>query len=126
MESKVTAPAIALMVASGLSALLGLVGLAMRALGIGLASLGGSADDRFLQILGGAVGIVWALIGLAVQGFIFFGALKMKSLESYGIAVAGAACACIPCFGCCCWNVPVGVWALIVLMNAEVKAAFAS
>jgi ABC-type proline/glycine betaine transport system permease subunit len=50
----------------------------------------------------------------------------MRQLKGRGLAIAGAILAMIPLFTCCCCviGLPVGIWALVVLMNAEVKAAF--
>ena len=32
----------------------------------------------------------------------------------------------VPCLACCLVGLPVGIWSLVVLLNAEVKAAFKS
>jgi hypothetical protein len=59
--------------------------------------------------------------------FVFFGALQMKGLKNYWLAVVAVVVGCIPCCGPCfgCFSLPVGVWALIVLLgNDEVKKAF--
>jgi len=52
------------------------------------------------------------------------GGLAMKRLRGYGLAVLGAIAAIIPLGGCCVLSTPFGIWALIVLMNADVKEAF--
>jgi hypothetical protein len=59
--------------------------------------------------------------------FVFVGALQMKSLKNYWLAVVAVIVGCIPCCGPCfgCFSLPLGVWALIVLLgNDEVKKAF--
>ena len=57
--------------------------------------------------------------------FILFGALKMKKLESYGLAMAASIIAMIPCFSpCCLLGLPIGIWAVVVLSKPEVKSAF--
>jgi len=60
--------------------------------------------------------------------FIFLGGIKMRALQGYGIAMTGSIMAIIPlCTNyCCCTSMPFGIWALVVLMNADVKAAFRS
>jgi hypothetical protein len=69
-------------------------------------------------MIGGAIGSVCSLI-------IIVGGLKMRSLSGYGLAMTGAILALIPCTNSCCIiGMPVGIWALIVLVNADVKAAF--
>jgi hypothetical protein len=49
---------------------------------------------------------------------------RMRQMKSYGLAVVAAILAILPCtFG---WflALPVGIWALVVLQNAEVREAF--
>lgn len=53
------------------------------------------------------------------------GAMKMKSVEGYGLAMTSAIIACIPlCPNECCCATPFGIWAVVVLLNADVKRAF--
>jgi hypothetical protein len=70
-----------------------------------------------------AVGVI-SLIAAIVT---ILGAVKMRSLESRGLAITGALLAMIPCIsplGCCLVGEGIGLWALIVLSSADVKAAF--
>ncbi len=65
------------------------------------------------------------VIGLLLGGVTFFGALKMRKLENFGLSMAAAIIAIIPCFQpCCCLGIPVGIWALVVINKPEVKSAF--
>lgn len=67
------------------------------------------------------------ILAMAGGGFIIFGALKMRNLESWGIALAASVVSIVPCTTpCCCTGMPIGIWALIVLLNSDVKAAFRS
>ena len=55
------------------------------------------------------------------------GAMKMKKLESYGLAMTGAIVGMVPYFSpCCLLGLPFGIWALVVLCDGSVKAAFHS
>jgi len=58
------------------------------------------------------------------------GGIRMRSRRGYGLAVTGAIFALFPCVtpGCCLFAIgPIaGIWSLVVLSNAEVKAAFQS
>ena len=68
-----------------------------------------------------------ALPGLLLSGLMLYGGLKMKDLQSYGLALTAAIIALVPCLGvngCCCIGMPVGAWALYVLTRPEVKGAF--
>jgi hypothetical protein len=62
---------------------------------------------------------------MAIKGVIFIaGGLQMKKLKGYGLAMTAAILAVVPCS--CCWiaELPIGVWALVVLSDGFVKRAF--
>ena len=70
-----------------------------------------------------AMGAVY--IGLGV--LVIVGATKMKNLENYSLAMASAIVALVPCISpCCLLGLPFGIWALVVLNDSSVKAAFRS
>jgi hypothetical protein len=72
-------------------------------------------------ITGGVVDCVSFVTCLLV----IYGALKMQRLESYAWAMTSSIISLIPCVTCCCClGIPFGVWALIVLNRAEIRAAF--
>lgn len=126
-ESKVAPPAIAIIVVAGLAIVACIFGLLFNLLGIGAGTLGGVArDERFAQLLGGTLGMVSNLLGLVLYSVAIWGALKMKALQSYGLSVASAVIVMLPCSCCCLIGLPIGIWALVVLLNADVKAAFHS
>jgi len=55
------------------------------------------------------------------------GGVRMLSLKSYALGVCGAICAAVPCISvtaCCGLGEIVGIWALVVLLNPDVKSAF--
>ena len=65
------------------------------------------------------------ILGLVLSLAMLVGGFKMKSLSGYGLALTGAICAIIPCVnGCLCFAMPIGIWAVVVLANPDVKAAF--
>jgi hypothetical protein len=70
--------------------------------------------------------VVFGVIGFASNILILVGGLRMKQLKSYPLALTGSIFAMIPLNSCCCVALPVGLWALIVLVKPEVKAAFAA
>ena len=66
-------------------------------------------------------------IGVGAALVVLFGALKMKKLENHGLAMAASILAIVPCITpcpCCCFGIPIGIWALIVLCKPEVKSYF--
>jgi hypothetical protein len=114
-------PAMFLMIVAGISAVLRVVIIIMLIFGVGLSMLQGAGGGA----VNGAANIVGAIVGVACDLFIIFGAMKMQKLQSYGLAMAAAIVAIVPCFSpCCIVGIPFGIWALIVLLKPEVKVAF--
>jgi hypothetical protein len=70
---------------------------------------------------GGALALFVALITV-------LGAIRMMMLRSYGLAVIASVLAAIPCVSpgaCpCLFGMAIGFWALVVLLNPEVRSAF--
>jgi hypothetical protein len=127
--ARVKAPAIAVMVVGALSVLGSILRILFSLLGVGMAGMaaaGGSGDasGRLLSLMSGGIGIVFAVLGLFINGVAIFGGLKMSKLESYTMAWVGVIACAMPCTCCCLIGLPVAIWAAIVLMNEEVKAAF--
>jgi hypothetical protein len=114
IEAKVRAPATALVV-------LAIVMLALLALGaVGqIAVIAEGADAA--EIVSNLVGLVFST---AVNALILFGGLKMRQLENYPLAVTAAVLAAVPCFTCCVVGLPLGIWALAVLSDPQVRSAF--
>lgn len=128
-QSKVQGPGIGLMVYGVLQILASCLGLVVNILSMtGVINQGAfnefGGDAGMSSMMGGGVGVVMAIPGLILSFLIAFGGLKMKNLQSHGLAMAGAICAMLPCSCCCIIGVPLGAWALMTLMNDEVKAAF--
>jgi hypothetical protein len=123
---KVKGPAMAIMIIGALGILWCLVFLALNLLGTGLGALGGAAkSDRVVSLLSGGLGIMSNVLGLVVYGLAIFGGLKMSKLESYTMAWVGTIAVSVPCACCCLFGLPVAVWSVIMLLNEDVKKAFA-
>jgi hypothetical protein len=69
---------------------------------------------------------VYAVFLIAVSGFVIFAALRMMKLKSWPLALTASILVMIPCFSgyACLLGVPIGIWAIVVLVNAETRAAF--
>ena len=68
-----------------------------------------------------------SLISIAASPIIIFGGIQMLRARRYSIALWAAVLALIPLTSVCCIpGIPIGIWALIVLRNPEVRAAFES
>ena len=72
----------------------------------------------------GPMAIAISLVILAVNGFVLFGAIKMLRLKNFGVAMAAAIVAMVPCQCCCVLGLPFGIWALVTLNKPEVKSQF--
>lgn len=128
ISEKVKLPAIFMMVIAGLSILGNILSLVLQILGVSLRGLapGGGEQERIVHMFSGGAGIVFALLGIVVNAIVIFGAMKMKSLGGYALAMTAAILAIVPCSCCCILNMPFGIWSLVVLLNPNVKAAFRS
>ena len=127
--TQVQGPALGLMITAAIGICLGLLSLAGHLFGMGMGSLqnfGSSGPGaRYMQYMSGGIGIVFAIICLAVSAFIIWAAMQMKQLRGWNMSLAASILAMIPCIGpCCLVGIPIGIWSLIVLMKPEVKAAF--
>ncbi|MCU0880274.1 MAG: hypothetical protein MUF06_21080 [Pirellulaceae bacterium] len=72
-------------------------------------------------LIGSVVGII---LGLIVNGVVIAGAVKMIRLQSWDTAKSAATLAIVPCCSLLCLNMPLGIWALIVLNQPDVKRLF--
>jgi hypothetical protein len=137
MEDRVRAPAIAMIVLGAAGALLHAVG--------ALASLIGAVLtpelDRYVvrppidwvrevRLANPIAPFVWCAAGVAISSLVVFAGVRMYELRSWALAVAGAVLLFVPCGGpmcCTCgFSIPFGVWALVVLLNEDVKRTFKS
>jgi hypothetical protein len=76
-------------------------------------------------LMAGSIGIAGNVIGIVVGALIIYAAVQMMSLRSWGLCLAAAILALIPCIGpCCCLSLPFGIWAIVVLLDDRVRAAF--
>jgi hypothetical protein len=124
IAKRVSGPANGLMAVAIIGFVLQAAGLVMNLAGVGFATAGRHAD-AMPAMFKGAAGVASAVVGMAVSGLILFGALKMKRLESHGLAMAASIVSMVPCISpCCLLGLPFGIWALTVLMKPEVKDAF--
>jgi hypothetical protein len=81
------------------------------------------------QIVHGTAIVFLVFAGIAVIAALItlFGGVKMRNLQSHGLAVFGSILALLPCIsptGCCLLGQIAGIWALVVLMSQDVKSAF--
>jgi hypothetical protein len=87
-----------------------------------------SASEHHVQSGIEAVGAVLSLIGfilgcLLPGGLTIFAAVKMKRLQAYGLALTASILTVI-LSPACLIGLPIGIWALVVLSQRDVRAAF--
>jgi hypothetical protein len=120
-------PAIGLIVTGIVGILFQLAGILMRLLGMGMSGVAVASGDSsgVAGLMSGVVGLIFSIVWLLMGAVVIFGALKMKSLQSYGMAFAAAVLAALPCTSPCCFiGLPIGIWAIVVLLNEDVKRSF--
>ena len=118
--------------------LLGLWGLFLAAVVLVLQLFGLTAQIADQVGDAGAVGAMFQGAGMFVAvGWSAFISLltlmsgaQIRKFRGRGLALLVAIMHAIPCCGadfCCTWifSVPIGIWALVVLLNKDTKAAFA-
>ena len=121
----VNGPAIGLIVVAILGVLLQITSLILNLVGASILASSRMPKDAWLNMFSGTISVVSSIIGILLSGVILLGAIKMKKLESYGLAMAASIIAMIPCFSpCCLLGLPIGIWAVVVLSKPEVKSAF--
>lgn len=131
MQDKVKGPAVALVVVAALGALLSIMGLAFAgAMGSFYESMGMPEEQleqmRAMQGANFAMTLIATVFAVAADAFVIWAALRMMKLQGWVPAVVASFLVMIPCFSsiCCIVGVPVGIWSLVVLFNADVKRAF--
>lgn len=133
MNNRVKGPAIGLIVVGVMTLLLVVFGLvfnneeAARETAARLAESFKTTPEqieRFQQFANGFGRVLFSCTG----AFLIYAGLQMKQLRGRTVAIIASVVAMIPCLtSCCCLaGIPVGVWSLITLLNADVKNAFAA
>ncbi len=122
--SQVNAPATGLIVVAILNFLASAISLVMHLAGASFMNAPGM-EEAWARMFTGTIGLISNIINVGIGVLILLGALKMKKLESFGLAVTACILAIVPCTSpCCLIGLPIGIWALVVLFRPEVKSAF--
>lgn len=123
---QVSGPATGLLITGILGAFFAAFGFIAGILGMGVAPfIRDELPARYAEFWEGSMGAASSIVGIAVAAFIIFAALKMKELRQWELSLAASIVAMIPCISpCCILGLPIGIWALVVLLRPEVKQAF--
>lgn len=133
VRGKVQGPAIALIAFGTLNIFLQLFGICFS-----VANLAGLLDQVMYELASNGVsipggmsgfgGLFFGVIGIVFSAVIIAGGVKLRSVQSYGLCMAGAVLCMLPCGSgsCCCCIIGLipGIWTIVTLMNDDVKAAF--
>ncbi len=125
---RVSGPATGLIVTAVLGIINQVAGIVINAAQMGMGPvMRQHRDEAFPMMFQGGTGVAGGIFGLIVGVVVLVGARKMKKLENYAFAMAAAIIAMVPCISpCCLLGLPFGIWALVVLGDGSVKAAFRS
>jgi hypothetical protein len=124
-QEKVNGPAVGLVILAILGFILQVLSLILNLVGASFLPNRQMQGEPWANMFSGAGAVVGAVIGILMSGLILFGAIKMKKLENYGLAMTSSIIAMIPCISpCCLIGLPIGIWAVVVLSKPEVKSAF--
>lgn len=126
---KLKVPSIGLLICgilSGFTGILTLVSGLIRLIGLsGIEKLPTDEAERIGYLMGTFGGYGLALISLLVAPLIVVGAIKMMKGKSRGMAMASAVLSILPITSCCFFiSIIFGVWAIIVLIQPDVKEFF--
>ena len=120
-KQKVNGPAIFMMITAGLNMAFAVLGLVMAVLGnTALAGAGMMGEEEAIMRM--ITGIPGNVLGIITGIIILIGASKMRKLESYGFAMTASILSIVCCP--CCVGLGAGIWSVVVLSNAQVKASF--
>jgi predicted Zn finger-like uncharacterized protein len=89
---------------------------------------GPEVPEWLVKLQQDATGPAAAVIGLifaVISAVVLVAAIQMLRLRTHGLALAGSILAMLNFGNCCCLlGLPVGIWALVVLLRPEVRAVF--
>ena len=128
-RQKLRAPAIGLIVAGSLNAVIGLLALLgglFRLSGIaGKETLPSDQAEKMGFMVGTIGSYIVSLLSLVLAPVIIYGAVRMMQGRKRGLAKIAAILAMVPVTSCCFLiGIPIGIWSLIVLAKPGVQAVF--
>jgi uncharacterized membrane protein YesL len=132
VESKLGPPGIALMVFGTVCMLFSLLSTVVQLIsamaqfaivvdsGFDTAILINFMTSSGFGILSTCLAFLWAFV-------IIFGGMKLKSGQSPALVYVACFLAGFPCCTswCCCFGLPLSIWAIVTMQDEQVKAAFA-
>jgi predicted Zn finger-like uncharacterized protein len=84
----------------------------------------GSAQANTVFTISVTAAITSAALGALMCLIALIGAVRMKQLKNYGLAVTASVLSLVPLNCCCFLGFGFGIWGLVVLLKPEIKDAF--
>jgi len=122
IRHRVWIPAVGLLVAGGINCLAA-VGLVLAAV-FSLLTKGFSGEFVTFGFLPGAKGLVSVAVTVTYAVFVLLGGWNLMQLRSHRLALVGSILALFPFSPGSVVGLPMGIWALVVMRNEDVKATF--
>jgi hypothetical protein len=126
VRERLKLPAMGLILVGSINALTGLMLIVGRLVSLLKGTPAPTDPDRRLGYMTwNVLSPVLGLLSLLAAPLIIYGAIQMFGAKRYPAARLAAVLALIPISSVCCVpGIPVGIWALMVLLHPEVKVAF--
>jgi hypothetical protein len=122
LERRVAPPAIAMLVVAALSTLVLGVSLVADPLRALCEACNVTLPERHGLVV--VIDVLWRLFMLAVAAVVLIGSLQLLRRRSWIMGLVAAVLSIVPCIGPCCpLGIPVGAWALYVLLRPDVRQA---
>lgn len=134
VQSKVGPPGIALALLGVLCILGNLFGATFQIIGavatiLDLVNSSAPTEAWVAWFMSQGYQIVMLLISALISVIVLVSGIRLRSARSAPLVYVGAVMAMLPCCGvgfpCCCFGLPLGIWAIMTLQDDQVKAAFA-
>lgn len=78
-------------------------------------------------VIGAYIGAGVDVLAIVCQIVVIIGAIGMLKVKSYNMAMTASVISVVPCLSACCVvGMPFGIWAIVILNDSTVKAAFRS
>jgi hypothetical protein len=122
-RQQVNGPALFMLISASLNIVLSFVGLVL-VIGLNTAAAGGGMQTEGEALFGIITSMPKIIFDIIGSIFIVVGAMKMRKLDSYGLAMTASIFSILCCP--CCVGFGAGIWSLVVLSDEQVKSAFAA
>jgi phage FluMu protein Com len=126
-RARVSGPAIGLIVTGALGLLAQILALVVNVAQLGMQGMPGGGPNPAIMMVSGGANVFFGIVAIVLAVLLIVAGMKMNKLENYGLSMTAAIIGMVPCFSpCCLLGLPFGIWALVVLSDGRVQAAFST